>query len=56
MNRLKMKPIDKDKIQDMKERLRKSLGKKSKEKRFIPTPPRYDDVYYEGLAWLDSLE
>ena len=23
--------------------------------KFIPTPPRYDDVYYEGLAALDRL-
>lgn len=20
-----------------------------------PTPPRYDDVFYEGLTWLDTL-
>ncbi len=53
---LEMKPIDKEKIRAMKELLRKGLDKKLKEKRFIPTPPRYDDVFYEGLAWLDSLK
>ena len=23
--------------------------------RIQPTPPRYDDVFYDGLEWLDSL-
>ena len=26
------------------------IGKKVK-----PYPPRYDDVYFEGLKWLDTL-
>lgn len=53
---MKMKPIDKEKIRAMKEFLRKGLDQKCTEKRFIPMPPRYDNVFYEGLAWLDSLE
>jgi hypothetical protein len=26
-----------------------------KRKRFAPPPARYDDVYFQGLAWLDRL-
>ena len=40
-----------------KEQLNKKLEAKiEKNKRQTFTPPRYDDVYYEGLAWLDSME
>ncbi len=24
-------------------------------KRFVPAPPRYDRVYVEGMAWLNTL-
>ena len=30
--------------------------KEAKTKKDSNTPSRYDNVYYEGLAWLDSLE
>ena len=25
------------------------------DKRFTPTPPRYDAVYYKGMKWLDGM-
>jgi hypothetical protein len=31
------------------------LGGKAKKKRVRPTPPRHDDVYYEGVRALESL-
>lgn len=41
-----------EKIAEMKAELRKRL----KAKRRVETwpPPRYDDVYFEGLEWLDK--
>lgn len=43
----------KEKIKAFKERIRqkKRLGKK----KIIPRDPRYDEVFEEGIAWLDSL-
>jgi len=29
--------------------------KKKREEKFIPTPPRYDEVFFDGVAWLDTL-
>ena len=58
---LKMDSLSNKKKKQLKQRLRK-LGeeyrnRRRKEAAFIKPdpPPRYDDVYFEGLAWLDSL-
>ena len=44
-----------EKIAAMKAELRKRLAK-TKAKRRVEAwpPPRYDDVYFEGVAWLDE--
>ena len=56
-----MDSLSDEKKELLKQRLRK-LGeeyrnRRRKEAAFIKPdpPPRYDDVYFEGLAWLDSL-
>ena len=58
---LKMDSLSKKKKKQLKQRLRK-LGEEYRNRRrkeavlVNPAPsPRYDDVYFEGLAWLDSL-
>lgn len=58
---LKMDSLSKKKKKLLGQRLRK-LGEEYKKRRrkepalVNPAPsPRYDDVYFEGLAWLDSL-
>jgi hypothetical protein len=33
----------------------KRLKQRERDKKNF-TPPRYDEVYFEGLKWLDSLE
>lgn len=40
-----------------KERIAKLLEERisSKKNRKLAQPPRYDSVFYEGVAWLDSL-
>ncbi len=45
----------KEKLSAIKIRLKERLNKKKKQVRFIPTPPRYDDVFFEGVKYLDSL-
>ncbi len=44
-------------IESAKKRLREKLDaqKIKRQKKLRPTPPRYDDIFYEGLATLDSL-
>lgn len=58
---LRMDSLTNKKKKQLKQRLRE-LGKKYKNRRrketaFVnPAPsPQYDDIYFEGLAWLDSL-
>jgi hypothetical protein len=29
--------------------------KRDKDRLVTPTPPRYDDVYWKGLEWLNNL-
>lgn len=41
-----------EKIAEMKAKLRKRL--KAKRRVEAWPPPRYDDVYFEGLEWLDK--
>lgn len=60
-NRLKMDGLSKKKKKLLKQRLRE-LGEKYKNRQQKEAPlvnpvpsPQYDDVYFEGLAWLDSL-
>ena len=50
--RLKKEAIEKLK-KEMAIRLEKTLTKKKEKKQF--TPPRYDDVYFEGVRWVESL-
>jgi len=45
----------KEKLSAIRKSLKERLGKKKKQVRFIPTPPRYDDVFFEGMKYLDSL-
>ena len=40
---------------EIKRRLREKFSKGVKPKKMAMTPPRYDDVYFGGVAWLDSL-
>ncbi len=44
-----------DKIEALKARIRAKLDA-PRPKRVKPmTPPRYDEVFFKGLKWLDSL-
>jgi len=45
----------KKELSAIRKRLKERLDKKKKQVRFIPTPPRYDDVFFEGVKYLDSL-
>ncbi len=45
----------KEKLSAIRKSLKERLDKKKKQVRFIPTPPRYDDVFFEGVKYLDSL-
>lgn len=40
---------------ELKQKIRKKLESKRKESKPTFTPPRYDDVFFEGLTQLDSL-
>jgi hypothetical protein len=44
-------------LQEARARIAAKLVKKREERaaRKTAPPPRYDDVYYEGVAWLDRL-
>lgn len=54
-----MKKLDKDVVnynnnhKDKLKELRKRL--KKRRKLIKPKPPRYDDIYYAGVRWLDWL-
>ena len=41
----------------LREQIQAKLAEKrlKKEKTMPPTPPRYDDIFFEGVKWLDSL-
>ena len=42
-------------LEDLKTRIRERLENASKSpKMVVPAPPRYDDVYFQGLKWLDD--
>jgi len=44
------------KLEDFKRRFRCKLKTKGKYKKYAEiTPPRYDEVYFRGIEWLDSL-
>lgn len=47
------------KLAAVRERLTKRLADRvrseAQDPRLIPVPPRYDEVFYKGTAWLDSL-
>ena len=50
-----MTPFDPEKVAALRERLRRRAERRAKG-RVQPHPaPRYDDVFYEGVAWLSSL-
>ena len=44
-------------MKNLKEQIQTKLAEKrlKKEKSSPPIPPRYDDVFFEGVKWLDSL-
>jgi hypothetical protein len=55
MSKTKRKKLELDR-QEKKVSIRKRLAEKHRTKRVAPpTPPVYDDVFYQGLDWLDSL-
>lgn len=41
----------------LRQRLKRAMVRQAKkyEKRMKAPPPRYDDVFFEGVKWLDSL-
>jgi hypothetical protein len=45
-------------LQAFKKTINKRLTKEIKDnkKKTTFTPPRYDETFYEGLAWLDAME
>ncbi|MBL7180239.1 MAG: hypothetical protein ISS65_08530 [Desulfobacterales bacterium] len=45
----------KEKLSDIKKRLRERLDEKKGKVRFFPTPPRHDAIFFEGVNYLDSL-
>lgn len=53
----KQKKKQRERIQLLKQRIQQKLSQKREntEKRFIPPPPRYDNVFFEGIKQLDSL-
>ena len=50
--------LKKDRIAKLKNEMQKRLEEKVRCKKMQPrdnyTPPRYDEVYYEGVKWLDE--
>jgi hypothetical protein len=44
-------------IKFLRKQIQAKLAEKrlKKEKSIPPTPPRYDDVFFEGVKWLDNL-
>ena len=44
-------------LEDLRRRVRERLdGLPVAKKMVAPTPPRYDEVFYEGLKWIDELD
>jgi hypothetical protein len=47
-----------EKFREARERIMKRIRERRKTKgktKTMPNPPRYDDVYFRGVEWLDSL-
>jgi hypothetical protein len=44
-------------MKTLKEQIQAKLAEKKlkKEQTLPPRPPRYDEVFFEGVSWLDSL-
>jgi len=55
----KVSPDDKAKrkeaLRSIGERLKAKVKSKEGKRRLRSTPPRYDEVFFEGVKWLDSL-
>lgn len=53
----KAKKRRKAKLQALRERVQKKLAEKPKTRKLVspPTPPRYDEVFFEGQEWIDQL-
>ena len=53
----KAKKKRKQKIKELREKFREKLAQKRSSQKMVtpPTPPRYDEVFFEGTKWLDSL-
>ncbi|NQU63921.1 MAG: hypothetical protein HQ517_06520, partial [SAR324 cluster bacterium] len=53
----KEKKIKEKKFNDIKARLRAKLeeNRQKKKRRYVVVEPRYDDIYFEGVKWLNSL-
>jgi hypothetical protein len=47
----------KKRMDNLRQQVKIKLAEKKRDKgRLVtPRPPRYDDVYWKGLEWLDSL-
>lgn len=54
---VKAKKKRKAKIDALREKIKKGLAQKRRSIKLVPspTPPRYDEVFYEGQKWLDKL-
>ncbi len=41
--------------EEVKHRLREKLARERERRKSVAPQPRYDDVFFEGVAWLDEL-
>lgn len=56
LNRLVIAEEAKERWQGIAKRVVKEKLEENKNNKVVPQPePRYDDVYFEGLDWLNSL-
>jgi hypothetical protein len=42
-------------LKERMQELREKIKNRPKKRMITPPPPRYDDVYFEGMRWLDWL-
>ncbi|MBU0992139.1 MAG: hypothetical protein KJ737_06560 [Proteobacteria bacterium] len=51
----RQKKKKKEAWEDLKKRFQEKMQNRPKKKRIKPPPPVYDDIYFEGIEYLDSL-
>jgi len=52
---VRQRKIRKAKLQDLRERINKRIDQELMEVKGVASQPRYDEVYFQGVDWLDSL-